>query len=945
MSFRTHRSPRRSQLTSAILATFLIPFASLAFAQEQAPEQPSQQTEEQADDSQEAEELQRIEVTGSRIKRAEIEGPAPVTIVTAEDIEKEGYATVYDALNTLSQFTGSVQNELNQNGFTANASFLNLRGLGPGYQLILINGRRVADYPLPYNSQSNAVNLANIPASAIDRIEVLSGSASAIYGSDAVAGVVNIILKSNVEGDELTLRGGTTTRGGGDSFRAQWVGGKTGDNWSITYAVEALEREQVFASQRSFMDSVLDLPGVPDNDVNAPEGVLIIDFFNSNRIFPDGAQATCDRFSEFDIYFFERSNFYTGPRCGYFGSPATQAIRNSDSNQSGYFTGTFDFANGTQLFSQLFFTNTKAKLASGTQFWATSTYYDPNLVSADVPVGAFVDLQRIFTPAETGGLQSLVSTFKERSYDAAIGLRGSFGNGRFDWDATLSRSEYKFEGSTPRFLANRLQDYFLGPDLGPDPFFGAVPTYELNVQRFYTPLDPATFRSLNTIVKDEAESDVTQAQFVLSGDLFELPAGPIAMAAVLEAADQGYELNPDPRTNPNYTGPEPIYNLTNTGGGGDRQRYAFGIEFSVPIFTTLTANVAGRYDHYDDITEVGGAATWQLGLEYRPVDNLLVRGTYATSFRAPDMHYIFAEESGFFQTILDEYRCRRDGIDPLSDACTDDSTYVYDVSGIRRGDRNLEEEKGKSFTFGAVWDVTDSLSLTVDYYKIELEDQVNDIVTRELFRNEADCRLGRTRSGQAVDPNSSACQFYLGLVTREAAGGFGDEAVEQFRSIPINQASNKTSGIDASIRYRLDTDRLGDFNLNLSWTHVLSLERRQIEGGELENLRDNLQFFNQRSRMNWSMGWELDDWEANINGYRLGSLPNWGETGRVAPYIIWNAGVAKKITEKATIAFTVQNVLDKLAPRDDSFDQYPYFWGAYSPIGREVFASFNYKFN
>src|SRR3546814_9369715 len=94
--------------------------------------------------------LDRVTVTGSRIKRAEIEGPAPVTIITAEDLEQQGFSTVYDALNTLTQFTGSIQNELTQNGFTPNASFLNLRGLGPGYQLILINGRRAADYPLPY---------------------------------------------------------------------------------------------------------------------------------------------------------------------------------------------------------------------------------------------------------------------------------------------------------------------------------------------------------------------------------------------------------------------------------------------------------------------------------------------------------------------------------------------------------------------------------------------------------------------------------------------------------------------------------------------------------------------------------------------------------------------------------------------------------------------------
>ena len=327
---------RRSVLARSLAFALTVPMAFSAMAQEA-------QDEEEDTSSAAPTQLDEVVVTGSRIKRAEIEGPAPVVVITSADLEKEGFSTVYDALNTLTQFTGSVQNELNQNGFTPNASFVNLRGLGPGYQLILINGRRAADYPLPYNSQSNAVNLANIPAAAIERIEILTGGASAIYGSDAVAGVVNIILKTNYEGDQLTIRGGTSTRGGGDVGQLQWVGGKTGDRWSLTYAFEALEREAIFASQRDFMDSYLDEPGANPDDVNPVEGLLIFDGFTSERIAPDGVEATCDRFEEFDVFFFETSAVYTGPRCGYFGYPATQAIRNADSNQSVYLNGTFDF--------------------------------------------------------------------------------------------------------------------------------------------------------------------------------------------------------------------------------------------------------------------------------------------------------------------------------------------------------------------------------------------------------------------------------------------------------------------------------------------------------------------------------------------------------------------------------------------------------------------------
>ena len=136
MSVRNPSALKRSRLSAALITALVVPFAGSAFAQDAG----STTQESQATST-----LDKVTVTGSRIKKAEIEGPAPVTVITAEDIEKQGFSTVYDALNTLTEFTGSVQNELNQNGFTPNASFLNLRGLGPGYQLVLVNGRRTAD--------------------------------------------------------------------------------------------------------------------------------------------------------------------------------------------------------------------------------------------------------------------------------------------------------------------------------------------------------------------------------------------------------------------------------------------------------------------------------------------------------------------------------------------------------------------------------------------------------------------------------------------------------------------------------------------------------------------------------------------------------------------------------------------------------------------------------
>ncbi|WAC63554.1 TonB-dependent receptor [Pseudoxanthomonas sp. SL93] len=930
MSVRNNHAPRRSRLSAALISAITLASAGSAFAQETSPAPGSSASQSTT--------LDKVVVTGSRIKRAEIEGPAPVTVITAEDIEKQGFSTVYDALNTLTEFTGSVQNELNQNGFTPNASFLNLRGLGPGYQLILVNGRRTADYPLPYNSQSNAVNLANIPAAAIERIEVLSGGASAIYGSDAVAGVVNIIMKSNYEGDLLTVRGGTTTRGGGDSARFQWVGGKTGDNWSVTYAAEYLNREEIFASQRDFMDSYRDDPSVEPEDALAVVGIRLRDRLIgtglSSYIYPAGenAASTCARFSEFELE--------SRGTCGYFGYPATQQIRNSDENLSGYAYATYDFDNGMQAFAQLSASSADAKIASSTQFWQSGLVYDPTL-------DTILDSQRIFTPDELGGLGAQQTTIKERSFDLAFGLRGTVFNDRFDWEATFSHAEYNLKVAQPRFLENRINEYFMGPATGQlDPYFGAYPVVNFNIDRYFSPLGAETYQSLITTVRTDADSEVSQGSFVFSGDLFELPAGAVGMAATLEAARQSYDLENDPRISPSYNGPEPIYNLTGTGGGGERDRYALGVEFSIPVFETLKMNLAGRYDKYDDVTNVDGAFTWSAGLEYRPIDSLLFRGSYATSFRAPDMHYVFAQESGFFTTVLDEYRCRRDGLDP-TEAGGDCSTpaYTYSVFGTRQGSTELEEEEGSSASIGFVWDVTDSMSVSVDAYRIKLEGAVSDIAPSYLLREEAACLLGTDRNGNVVDGNSSSCEFFTSLVTRLGVDQINDDEIDSYLSYPFNQSMLETSGIDAKWRYALDTDRLGQFNFGIGWTHVLKLEEQEFPGDEIRNIRDDLQFFNFRSRVNWEVNWELDDWNVNVNGYRWGSLPNWEETGRIGSYVIWNTQVSKKITDKVTVGLAINNVLDELAPEDDSFNTYPFFWRAYSPIGREVFVNFSYKFN
>jgi iron complex outermembrane recepter protein len=956
MTSRNSRALRRCQLTTAILSTLLM--SGVAFAQDNT----SNTGSEEGQNSEQSENLDRIVVTGSRIKRSEVEGPSPVTVISTEQLQREGFVTVAETLQSITQNAGSSQNELNSaGGFTPNGTPINLRGLGEGRTLLLINGRRAADYPFPYNGQSNFQNFGNIPTAAVERLEILSGGASAIYGSDAVAGVVNVVLKKNYEGDILTVRAGTSTTGGGDYTDLQWVGGKTGDNWSLTYALEYFYDEPVYAYQRDFMDSRDDNPLPPAVVGNQPaSGLLIlrsgVPVGSPNRITPP--TGTCDRFGGEYVNWMYRAvypanhpvvalrgtPYNTGETCGYFKDVGYQTISNGNNDLSGYLYGNWQFDNGMELWSSLMAYHSKSELSGGVEFFGgphtdgvgtrTAAFFATN-----PGINGNVTVQRILTPQEVGGIEGTHQKFDEKSWDLAVGLRGTFGE-KFDWDLTLGRAEYTTTRTRPRLDGSAVTEFFLGQNLGTT----AAPRYLINLDRWYRPITPNEYRAMSSILKYEADSYVTQGSFVVSGDLFELPAGPLGVAGVIEYTKQGYDLtSPDGILPTNRT----VYNLTGTNGGGDRDRYAVGAEISIPIFSMLKANLAGRFDKYNDITNVDDAKTWAAGLEFRPIDSLLLRANYSTSFKAPDMHYVYNEGSGSFSTVLDTFRCLSTGGTPGASSCAG-ATYSYSMFATSKGEPTLEEETGESFTTGLVWDITDNLSVQADYYVVKLEGAIANLSSTFILDAEAGCRTGLTRTRQQYpfDIGSAFCQEVISRVTREVAPGEPTDRVTGIRSGPVNQSYRRINGVDASVKYRLDTDRFGDYAFSLEWSHVLGNERQVFATDPIDReYRDDPGNFDFRSRMRGSVGWQKGDWAANVFMTRYGSLPNWQETARVAPYYLWNANVAKKITEKSTISFYVNNIFNNFHPDDSGFNSYPYFWRGYSPIGRTISAQYTYKFN
>jgi iron complex outermembrane recepter protein len=969
------RAPRKSALAQALALALVLPFASAAMAQattgEAAKKQDAKKTEEKNSEATApaagkaaATDIGTVQVTGSRIKRVEIEGPSPVLIISSEQMEREGFTTVFDALETLTQNTGGdTQNELNSaGGFTPNGSPINLRGLGPGRTLLLINGRRAADYPFPYNGQSNFQNFGNLPSAAVERVEILSGGGSAIYGSDAVAGVVNVILKTNFDGNVLKVRAGSTTEGGGSYGDIEWVGGKTADNWNVTYAFQYFTDSPIFGFQRDFMDSTLDNPRPARFIGIQPTATMLLRRNiggNQTGTYIAPRAGACEQLGDEWVRFNFRSATNAGvitnlgPACGSYKNPAYQTITNGNSDLAGYVYGTYDFSGGLRGWASLSVYDSKSKLTGGTEFLGGphinglgqfASYYDAGL-------GGSYTVQRLFTPQEVGGLDKLYQRFHEKSVDLAFGLSGTLGD-RFDWDATVGRAEYQADRTRPRLDGKKVTDYFFGPYLG---ITGGLRTFRLDLNRYYTALTPAQYASLSTVVTYNADSYVNQAQFVLSGDLFDLPAGPVGFASVLEYSKQGYTLDTDDRLLPTR---REIYNLTGTSGGGDRARSAVGVEFSVPILASLKGSVQARFDKYDDITEVDNAKTWGLGLEWRPFKSLLVRSTVSTSFKAPDMHWVFNEGSGSFGNSVDFYRCLQAGLTPATSGACSAATYTYSVFATSKGEPTLQEETGKSFTFGAVWDIADNLSVSADYYDIKLRGAIANLTTAFILEAEGGCRTGldRSRRPYSRDASSAFCQDIISRVTRIPAPTEPTDRVSEVRSGPQNTALDRNRGVDVAVKYGLETVHWGRVSAELSWTHSLNETYQAFASDPIDkDYRDDPFNYDFRSRVRGSVGLQKNKWVGNVFFSRYGSIPSWGISDaraaqglsydRIAPYFLWNVNATYQVIENGSVGLYVTNVFNNFHPKDDTNNTYPYFWRAHSPVGREIALQFNYKFN
>ena len=856
-------------------------------------------------------------VLGSRIKRVNREGPAPVTVITSQEIAKGGYASIPDVLKSVTQNGGATQSQQDYGGAitTPGAAQVDLRGLGPNHTLVMINGRRVADFPMPYQGLSNFTDVSNIPISLIKKVEVLSGSASAIYGSDAVAGVVNFTLKDTADGTNASVKYGTTERGGGESLLATFSTGYENEALSILYGLEYYDKKPLWQYERDIQDSTLDAPSTRrqrpqyvmarydwDEEVSIDPGTACAR--NSNLAFGTLIYAT-DRFGD---------NY-----CGSREAVAFGTITSQRESINNFLAVNFDVSDYSKLYANLQYGITKTRLMNDVTYWQPQLPDGSTTGIHNAFTGLNETWERIFMPEEAGSIEDFMTRNNSKTLSLTAGMKGNWGDWNYDLAANIS--DYSTRLTSKQTISGAANNYFLGPQLGIDPD-SELPIYMADPAKLFTPLTAAQWRSITDDVLTRASAQTKGISLIVNKDsIFDLPAGSVGFAAIAEFDAQEYSVKPKA----NATDFGYYYGYAATSGSGSRNHAAIGAEVKIPALKTLDVNLATRYDTYSFANRDIGQATYNVGLEYRPADVLLVRAAAGTGFRAPDLHYVFAKLDLFHPTVIDYYAC-------AIDAGEDCADYEVDTLKHREGTPNLKPETSTSYNFGFVLQPYKFLDFSVDYFNIDMRDQVQDLSLDSVLRDEAACRVGNLTTPTCVDA--------ISRVRRNSGGDITSIYIN-----PINVSREYTDGIDLSVNIRLPTS-YGKYTISGAHTEVLNHTSVQYVGDPtLDQLAVDSGFTipNQKSRA--SITFDKGPFSITFTGNRLGKTQNFDEDAFIKESWLYNANATYDITAKTKISLSINNLTDELPMKDTTWTSYPYYnskW--FDSIGRAYFIELSHKF-
>ncbi|MCG9696329.1 TonB-dependent receptor [Shewanella sp. Isolate11] len=860
------------------------------------------------------EKVERIEVTGSRIKRTDMETATPVTVMSADDMAKQGFNNIQDALQSLTSTTGAMTTQ-EVHGFTPAASSISLRGAGANRTLTLINGKRLNQYPKAAGGVNNFVDTANLPMEAVQRIEVLQSGGSAIYGADAVGGVVNIILKKDFEGAAVKYRHGDTSNGGGESDRVALSLGSSSDRGNISTFIEFTDTEVLRATDREnfgvHTDKVATSPysayssyGARIAGTGSGYRVLTADECAAGGFVWTGSTCGYDRSSERDL----------SPENRRFISTTTF---NYELNDDISFVGRLDFAEAkstTNIESMaiddydITVNGNSLTVSSGN---LSKTFNDKTTALggdfANATDGEYYYARRLH---EFG---SRTTETKTRNYFFSAGFEGLLAD-EYSWDASVNYGRTNVDATRSGY--GTIASVFNYITAGTDGNSLLSPIAASDVEAMsYTPFEAA-------------QSTQKNVQANISGHAFEMPAGDAQFAFGAEYTKQDYASNTDSETS--------LGNVLTTGGSsghGERSYWATYAELSVPVLEDLTVNGAIRYDDYSDF---GGNVSPQITVEYRPIDELLIRGAYSRVFRAPDMHRVYGDPTNGFNTVIDFKQCQALGGTPgqvNADAHINEVCNELHITTTGGANKDLNAETGYTANIGAVWG-GDSLNASFDLWEWKLDDMVSSISASKAARE---------------------YQQYANMITRDASG-----TITHINATAQNLAFQKVRGIDLTVGYGWDLASFGDLKLNVSGTYILNSEYQLSPTDPIEDDIDNGGL--PQYRTNAVLGWFIDDVELTIGAYhtarmhgvnykslKASAIANGADFNEsdyeVASQTTWNLTSAYHVSDNIKLSAGIVNLFDagpNFDPTDTSWPHYPR--STYNARGQEWFIEGEMRF-
>jgi iron complex outermembrane recepter protein len=856
--------------------------------------------------------MEEVLVTGSLIPREANIGISPITVVTDQDMKDKGLMSIGDVMDSLTENSGYTEGkESNLLGrFTTGGQEVNIRGFGTGRTLVLLNGRRIADYPLPFGGEQNGVDVGAIPMSSVARVELLSSGASAIYGSDAIGGVLNFITKRDMDQTEVSMTGGMFDGGAGQTAMASVITGNSFERGSFTLGLDGFITDQILASDIDYLKK-----HAPYNTA-----MVSIDRNTAQGILPVVPPGSCSPLG------FE----YTNGVCQSEVSD-TISLQPEIHQFSGFFDGRYDLTDNIELSGTLMVTDNDYNTRSNVLFW--------NGVVVKEDLSSAVFLQRGFSANELGTSDVEAS---QRMWTGTVGLKGGFdvGDDQWHWDVSYSYASYKTIETSMNLKEEGIRDWIM---------HGAS-TVITDANQQYTYFVDSDFYDndlIDNIVRPVQGSDVnglvgknimhanSSSDFLtltVDGTLGDLGLlyKPAKFALRSEIASQSTEIIPDERSK-NTTG-EGWYNIGAIQSKGERDRKALALELALPVFSQLDLSLAGRVDHYSDASSISSRPSAQFKFLYRPNDWLKFRGGYSQTFRAPDMFNLYGESDAFAQVA-----------DFSAPGCFDGETYVCGFSSVattRRPDTGLSEEHGNDYGFGIIWQPVTNFTATLDWYRINLEDLVVTESAYDLLLREWQCDNGELES------SSQLCADVRSRITRN---GFG--AIEHVIVQPINQDSMEREGLDLRAEFSYESEKYGQFSASLFYSKVLKFDLNSFAGDQAIDLRYGWQGQSTPANsMSATVGWSnpLSTGKAvgvSLYVHRNGGVYNFSQTQFLEPMYDANLTAQYQFSAKGAVSLTLDHLLYS-SPQDNGSGIWPYYWAHLengSALGRAVYLSLHYS--